>query len=305
MGLSASISLQNRVTDGYTFIANVALKQPRRRRDQLLHRVLVFEAKRTAQFAHTLILPLLYLSSLSLTGMKIPLVLLPGLMCDETVWKDQIQAFADVAEPHVAEYGSLNSLPAMATAVLKTAPQNFALAGHSMGGRIAMEMFRQAPERITHLCLMDTRHHPLPSGEAGEKERAGRLRLLAIAKEKGTRIMGEDWVKGMVHPDRLTDTTLINAILEMFTRKSPDIFEAQQTALLNRPDAGMLMPQIRCPTLVLCGREDGWSTPEWHERMAREIPGSKLGIIEQCGHMSTMERPSEVSAALRSWLTPP
>jgi pimeloyl-ACP methyl ester carboxylesterase len=233
---------------------------------------------------------------------KLPLVLLPGLMCDQTVWEDQINALEGLAESSVAEYGDLNSLPAMAEATLKTAPPKFALAGHSMGGRIAMEMFRQAPQRITQLCLMDTRHHPLPVGEPGEKERAGRYALLEIAKQKGTRVMAEEWVKGMVHPDRLEDKVLIDRILDMFARKGPDIFEAQLTALLNRPDAGMLMGQIACPTLILCGREDGWSTMEWHETMTREIPGAKLAVMERCGHMSTMERPAEVSAALREWL---
>ena len=162
-------------------------------------------------------------------------------MCDQTVWADQINALEGIAEPFIADYGHLNSLPAMAAATLKTAPPKFALAGHSMGGRVALEMFRQAPDRITHLCLMDTRHHPLPAGEPGEKERAGRYALLEIARQKGTRVMGEEWVKGMVHPDRLEDSELIDAILDMFARKGADIFEAQHTALLNRPDAGMLM----------------------------------------------------------------
>jgi pimeloyl-ACP methyl ester carboxylesterase len=233
---------------------------------------------------------------------KKPLVLLPGLMCDRTVWESQIQDLAGISEPSVAEYGMLNSLAAMAGHVLKTAPARFAVAGHSMGGRVAMEMFRQAPERISAICLMDTRHHPLPAGEVGEKERAGRLALLEVARQKGTRAMGEEWVKGMVHPDRLSDRTLIDSILDMFARKTADLFEAQQTALLNRPDAGALMREIRCPALVLCGREDGWSTPQWHESMAREIPGAALAIIERCGHMSTMERPAEVSQAMRSWL---
>jgi pimeloyl-ACP methyl ester carboxylesterase len=234
---------------------------------------------------------------------KTPLVLLPGLMCDRTVWESQIQDLAGIADTTVAEYGLLNSLPAMAAHVLKTAPPRFAVAGHSMGGRVAMEIFRQAPQRVSHIALIDTRHHPLPSGEAGDKERAGRMALLEVARQKGPRVMGEEWVKGMVHPDRLTDQSLIDAILDMFARKTSEIFEAQQTALLNRPDAGDLMSQIHCPALVLCGREDGWSTLEWHEAMAREIPGAKLTVIDHCGHMCTMERPAEVSQAMREWLS--
>jgi pimeloyl-ACP methyl ester carboxylesterase len=234
---------------------------------------------------------------------KVPLVLLPGLMCDHTVWASQIEALSDIADSRVADYGSLNSLARMATHVLESTPEpRFALAGHSMGGRIAMEMYRQAPERISHVCLMDTRYHPLPAGEAGEKERAGRYALVEVARAKGTRVMGEEWVKGMVHPDRLADLGLIGSILDMFARKSADIFEAQQTALLNRPDAGMIMGQIRCPALVLCGKQDGWSTLEWHETMAREIAGAKLVAIDHCGHMATMECPDEVSGAMRNWL---
>ncbi len=235
---------------------------------------------------------------------KTPLLLLPGLMCDRTVWESQIRDLSDIADSTVADYGTLNSLPAMATHVLETAPPKFAVAGHSMGGRVAMEVFRQAPERVLAICLMDTRHHPLPPGEAGEKERAGRMALLEVAKAKGTRVMGEEWVKGMVHPDRLSDQPLINSILDMFARKSAAIFEAQQTALLTRPDAGLLRAQIHCPALVLCGKQDGWSTLEWHERMAREIPNATLAVIDHAGHMATMERPAEVSQAMRVWLEP-
>src|SRR5215471_1282437 len=237
--------------------------------------------------------------------MKTPLLLLPGLMCDQTVWLEQITALSDLAGPVVApEYGMLNSLPAMASHVLQSAPETFAVAGHSMGGRVAMEVFRQAPERVTHICLMDTRHHPLPAGEAGEKERAGRMHLLDIARKHGTRVMGEEWIKGMIHPYRLAnDPVLVNTILDMFARKSAEVFEAQQTALLNRLDAGAVMGQIRCPALILCGREDGWSSPPWHEAMAREIgENATLKIVENSGHMSTMEQPGEVSAALREWI---
>ncbi len=236
---------------------------------------------------------------------KRPLVLLPGLMCDETVWTAQITALADLAEPIiVAEYGALDSLPAMAAHVLKSAPPKFALAGHSMGGRVAMEVFRQAPDRVTHICLMDTRHHPLPAGEAGEKERAGRMHLLDIARKHGTRIMGEEWIKGMIHPHRLAnDPELVNTILDMFASKTADIFAAQQNALLTRPDAAPLMAEIHCPALILCGREDGWSSPPWHEAMAQEIgPNATLTIVENSGHMSTMEQPDAVSADLREWI---
>jgi pimeloyl-ACP methyl ester carboxylesterase len=233
---------------------------------------------------------------------KIQLVLLPGLMCDATVWLDQIRALEAQADCQVADYGLADSIQSMAGGVLSWAPPRFAIAGHSMGGRVAFEILRLAPERVTHLALMDTRMHPIPAGEAGEKETAGRYALLEIAEKQGVRAMGEKWVQGMVHPDRLNDTALITSILDMFERKTADIFARQQNALIHRPDAAPVARAIRLPTLVLCGRQDSWSQPEWHEEMARVIPGSRLEVIENAGHMATMEQPGPVSRAMSTWL---
>jgi pimeloyl-ACP methyl ester carboxylesterase len=237
--------------------------------------------------------------------MTTPLVLLPGLMCDAAVWAAQVQALADRAACHVPAYGTLDSLGAMADHVLATAPaERFALAGHSMGGRIAFEVLRRAPQRIERLALLDTATHPLPAGEAGEAERAGRLRLLALARARGMRAMAREWALGMVHPDRHGEP-VFEAVLDMIERASPEVFEAQIHALLARPDAARLLPAIRCPTLVLCGREDAWSPPARHEFMHQHIAGSHLVVVERCGHMSTMERPAEVCAALAGWLDLP
>jgi pimeloyl-ACP methyl ester carboxylesterase len=234
--------------------------------------------------------------------MKPALILLPGLLCDAEVWRHQIPALAAQAESTVADYGTVDSLPAMASHVLANAPPRFALAGHSMGGRVAFEILRTAPERVTHLALMDTRTHAKPEGAVGEKEAAGRYELLEIAKTQGMRAMGERWMPGMIHPARHSDAALTTAILDMIERKTPAVFAAQIQALLNRPDASALLPQIACPTLVLCGRQDGWSQLSWHEEMHRAIPNSQLALIEDCGHMSSMERPAEVSRALSAWL---
>ena len=113
--------------------------------------------------------------------------------------------------------------------------------------------------------------------------------------------MGAEWVKKMVHPDRLSDVPLLDSILTMIALKSADIFAAQTKALLERPDAGPLLGKIHCPTLVLCGRQDAWSGLPRHEEMAERIPNSRLVVIEDCGHMSTMERPEAVTAAMREW----
>lgn len=232
-------------------------------------------------------------------------MLLPGLMCDRAVWAPQVAALAGRAECHVMAYGTFDSLGAMAEHVLAQAPAGrFALAGHSMGGRVAFEVVRRAPQRVERLALLDTATHPLADGAAGEAERAGRLRLLAIARERGMRVMAREWATGMVHPDRHGEP-VFEAVLDMIERATPEIFAAQIRALLARPDATPLLAAIRGPALLLCGREDAWSPPQRHEFMHAHIAGSRLVVVEHCGHMSTMERPDAVTAALVRWLDEP
>ncbi len=231
------------------------------------------------------------------------LILLPGLMSDAAVWAPQLAALSGLAHCEVADYGLTDSLTDMAAQVLSsTEVKTFALAGHSMGGRIALEVLRLAPERVTHLALLDTGTQPLATGEAGEKERAGRLALVALAQQQGMRVMGRQWASGMVHPDVL-GTPVFESVLQMLERSSPAQFAAQTRALLNRPDASTLLPHIRCQTLVLTGRDDLWSPPVQHALMADAIDQAQLCIIEHCAHMSTLEQPDAVSAALANWLT--
>lgn len=234
--------------------------------------------------------------------MKPTLILLPGLVCDAAVWTPQVNALSDRMNCHVADYGLRDSLTDMAQHVLDTAPSaTFALAGHSMGGRVALEVMRLAPQRVLHLALLDTGTHPLAEGDAGVKERAGRMALLQTAERKGMRTMAEQWAKPMVHPSR-HGTPLFDAVLNMLERSSAEQYAAQINALLTRRDAAPLLPGITCPTLVLTGRDDLWSPPEQHERMAALIKGSQLCIVEQCGHMSTLEQPGVVNAAFAQWL---
>lgn len=230
-----------------------------------------------------------------------PLVLIPGLLCDASVWQRQRAALEDIADIRVADHGLRDSLTEMARAILASAPPRFAIAGHSMGGRVAFEVYRAAPERISGVALMDTGNHPLPPGEAGEREVAGRLALLETARQHGMRTMATAWVQGMVHPARLSERALIDGILDMFECKTADIYAAQTRALINRPDATPVLPIIRCPTLVLCGHEDSWSPVQRHLEIAAAIPGSQFVDIPECGHMCTLERPAEVGAAMRAW----
>jgi pimeloyl-ACP methyl ester carboxylesterase len=230
------------------------------------------------------------------------LILIPGLLCDSNVWRSQIAALGDLADVRVSDHGTQDSLVDMARTIIAGAPPRFAVAGHSMGGRVALEVFRAAPERVAGLTLMDTGIHPLPAGEAGEREAAGRYRLLDIARREGMRAMAQAWVQNMVHPSRLHERGLIEPILDMFESKSADIYAAQVRALLERPDAAPLLRKIRVPTLLICGHEDAWSPPQRHTEMRDLIAGSTFVDVPICGHMSTMERPDAVNAAMRTWL---
>jgi pimeloyl-ACP methyl ester carboxylesterase len=232
------------------------------------------------------------------------LVLVPGLLCDATVWKPQMKALKKLARIQVADHGALDSLGAMAEAVLAKAPPKFAVAGHSMGGRVALEVVRRAASRVTGLALLDTGYTPLPAGAAGEKEAAGRHELLALARQSGMRAVGERWLRiPMIHETRLKDRRLVESILQMFERRTPAQFAAQIHALLQRPDAAPLLPMISCPALVLCGKDDAWAPLATHRVMAQLIPHSTLAAVPECGHMCTLERPDDVSEALGTWLS--
>ncbi|HEY1753918.1 MAG TPA: alpha/beta hydrolase [Bryobacteraceae bacterium] len=218
------------------------------------------------------------------------------------MWQGQIDALRGVAECVCMDWGRLDSLLAMAERVLRLAPERFSLAGHSMGGRVAFQVMRLAPQRVTRLALFNTGADPKPPGAAGEAEEHKRRALLHVAKERGMRTMALEWLPGMMKPGRMADAALVESIVSMIARKTPEIYEAQMLALLGRPDAWPVLRTIACPTLLLSGREDGWSPPARHEEMAAAIPGSRVVIIADSGHMAPMEQPGAVSTAMLEWL---
>ena len=233
------------------------------------------------------------------------LLLVPGLMCDATSW-GAVPSGLPEFDCRVIDHGQADSLVQMAEQLLAQAPARFALAGHSMGGRVALEVMRLAPERVTHLGLFDTGHLPKPEGEAGDEEVRKRMALLEIARSQGVRAMASEWVKGMVAPQRLNDHALIGSILEMFERKSADIFECQLLALIQRPDATPVLGAVKVPTLVLCGALDAWSPPVQHQTIADCIPARPTMVsIPDGGHMVMQEQPEAVIAAMRQWLSLP
>ena len=226
--------------------------------------------------------------------MRPTIFLLPGLLCDAGIWQHQSAALGGFADVVIPDFRFVRSIPAMAQIVLESAPERFSIAGHSMGGRVALEVIRAAGARVERLSLLDTGIHPRKPAED-----AARQQLIDLARREGMGALATSWLQPMLHPER---ASLIEPLMEMVKRSTPDTFENQQRALLDRPEARTTLSSIHCPTLVLCGREDIWSPVAQHEEIASLIPGAKLVVIEKCGHMSPVEQPEAVTAALREWI---
>jgi pimeloyl-ACP methyl ester carboxylesterase len=220
------------------------------------------------------------------------ILLLPGMMCDERLWSHQTAAMS--VPVHVADTSTSDNFPDMAAQVLAAAPPDFAMAGLSMGGILAFEIWRQAPERVTHLALLDTNPHPdKPSNkpvrfEQIETAASGRLEELAVESLKPLYLAQKN----------RDDETMLKTILDMALKLGPEVFELQSLAVMNRPDSVPTLATISCPTSVICGREDTICPIRFHEFIAREIPGADLVVIDDCGHLSSMEQPEVVTEKL-------
>lgn len=224
-----------------------------------------------------------------------PLVLLPGLGLDGGLYAAQIRDLADVAAMTVGDTLHDDSLPAMATRVLAAAPDRFALAGLSMGGYLAFEILRQAPERVTRLALLDT------SARADTPEATqGRHDAIAAVAKHPYRALAVASLARLVAPS--ASQIVRDQVVDMSVRVGPDAYVRQQRAIMARPDSRPLLPEIRVPTLVLVGDEDVLTPPALAEEMAGAIPQATLVRVPGSGHLSPLEAPAAVTAALRAWL---
>ncbi len=228
--------------------------------------------------------------------MKQPVLLLSGLLCDETVWADIPERLQDIAEARVISFRGFSTIPSMAEHVLEAAPERFALAGHSMGGRVALEVVRVARRRVSGLALLNTGVHTVRDGEP-----QSRGRLLRLAYEQGMSALAAEWLPPMMAGGART-AAIMPRLTAMVERSTPDVYAGQIKALLNRPDALPVLPTIDVPTLLLSGSEDTWSPVSQHETMRRRIPHATLFEIHGAGHMAPFERPEAVAVALREWL---
>jgi pimeloyl-ACP methyl ester carboxylesterase len=228
---------------------------------------------------------------------KIPLVLLPGLLCDAVLWRPQVEGLGALVEPLVIDLTRDDSLPGMARRALAAAPPTFALAGLSMGGYVAQEVMRQAPERVLKLALLDT------SARADTPEQSARRRGLIELSEKGEfKGVTPRLLPLLIHAARHEDKPLADIVMGMAERVGKDAFLRQQRAIMGRPDGREDLRRIACPTLVLCGRQDALTPLALHEEIAGLVPGARLVAVEDCGHLSTLEKPITVTAAMRQWL---
>lgn len=227
-----------------------------------------------------------------------PLVLIPGLLCDALLWAPQIAALADVARCWVPDHARHDNVAEIAHSVLAQAPfEQFSLAGLSMGGYVALEIMRQAPSRVQRLALLDT--SPLPDTPESTKARHD---LIALWASRGAEAVVTAMLPRLVRAQVRHDPLLGALVRTMALNTGYDGFVAQQTAIMQRPDSQATLARIACPTLVLCGAQDSLTPPELHDDMARQIPGAQRVLVDNAGHLSTLEQPQAVSEALRAWL---
>ena len=226
-----------------------------------------------------------------------PVILLPGLLCDASVFAAQVAALEPYSDVVVADFSGADSLQGMARSALALRDGPIVAVGHSMGARVALEMLRLAPERIAALCLMDTGVHPKRDGEEAQRQV-----LVDLAFADGMGALADRWLPPMVLEARAGDAALMEPLRAMVMRASPEQHRRQIRALVERPDPRPLLRTITCPTLVMVGRQDRWSPLAQHEEIAALIPNAELVVIENSGHMAPVEQPEEVSRALLRWL---
>jgi len=227
-----------------------------------------------------------------------PLVLIPGLACDALLWSPQVQGLADVADAWVAEVTGHDAVDAMAQAVLRACPfEQFSLAGLSMGGYVAQRVVALAPQRVRRLALLDTN-----ALADSPQATASRQALMQQAPAQGMAWVADQLFARLVWPQAPGLAPLRALVRTMARNVGLDAFLRQQRAIIGRPDQREALARVACPTLVACGAQDVLTPPALHEEMARLAPGAELVLVPDSGHLSTLEQPEAVNAALRRWL---
>lgn len=229
---------------------------------------------------------------------RIPLILGPGLLNDERLWEHQLENLSDIADMTPVDTMQDADLKTMAQRMMDAAPPRFAYAGLSMGGYMAFEMMRMAPERVTRLALLDT------SSRDDPPERIEvRKRMIALAEAGDFDEVKRNTIPAFLAPRNLNDATLTGVCSDMMDRVGPAVFVRQMTAIMNRRDSRDMLGGVVAPTMVICGRQDQATPLEVSQEIAAAIPGARLCVVEDCGHLSPIEQPQAVTALMRDWLT--
>lgn len=224
------------------------------------------------------------------------LVLIPGLVCDAQVWRHQVNFLGDIAAISVVPVPGHQTMAEMAADVLADAPDTFALAGFSMGGYVALEVLRQAPERVTRLALLDT------SSKADTPEKSeGRRKTIAACEAGKFDDVIQDMFNVLLHPDH-QQGPLRPFVTEMAARVGSDSFVMRHRAMMTRRESGAILAQSDIPVRAICGRQDAMSPVEDHMDIAEAAPRGRFSIIEECGHMTILEQPQAATALLRDWM---
>jgi pimeloyl-ACP methyl ester carboxylesterase len=229
---------------------------------------------------------------------RLPIVLVPGLACSARLYGDQIPALWPFGPVTVADHRRDESIAAIARSILAAAPPCFALLGLSMGGYVAFEIMRQAPERVAKLALLDTAATPETT-----QQTATRKARIELAKSGRFGEAVDLLFPLFVHRDRYGDEDLKRIVGLMGEETGADAFIRQQHAIMRRADSRPCLAAIRCPTLVVVGDADELTPPAAAQEIAAGISGARLVVIKQCGHLSTLERPGAVNAALVEWIS--
>ena len=226
-----------------------------------------------------------------------PLLLVPGLGSSARVYLNQLPALWAVSSVTIPNHVRDNTMSGVAKRILGEAPKRFALAGHSMGGYISLEIMRQAPERVVRLALMNTQARP-ESPEARER----RLGWIANIQNGKFDASIDAFNATLVHPSRKSDKDIMAVLTAMAHDVGPDNFVRQLEAIMSRADSRPLLASVKCPTLVLTSDTDNTVPNEASFEMAKAIPGAKLVVIPDCGHMTQLEKPDAVTQALLDWM---
>jgi pimeloyl-ACP methyl ester carboxylesterase len=224
----------------------------------------------------------------------------PGAFCDERLFAHQIRDLADVSSPRYVDPPDVERIDAMAAGILAVAPERFALVGLSMGGIVAFEILRTAPQRVTRLALLATTHDLDPPPIRA-------IREASIAKVLGGGLAEQvqTVLPLLVGRTALGDPDVVATVRQMAMGVGAERYARQVRAIAERPDPSAVLPTIACPTLVLCGRDDVVTTPERHAALAQAIPGARVDVVDGAGHLLPLERPEPVTRALRAWLCTP